>query len=464
MQKDSAPYTEIPAEQVRLAVGIQLARDGWPAARWWTNYHDAQLDALIEHALAASPTMIIAKTRVSQARSQVEIVKAGLDLPLVLFGAIDREHISANGFLGPFAQNEPALGLTGPWYTEGIIGVGTSINIDLFGRHRSEVSTAMGAENARIAEVSAVELEVATDVAQLYFGIQTTYATIDLLRQSRDVAAFAVEAYSARHARGLSSEVLMHEALSQQLAIDRQITGAQARITELREALRALLGADAGALTELKKMPLPTVESSLPSALSYELLARRPDLQALRWYVQSSFNRIDAAKAAFYPSFDIRAFFGLNALHLDDLFDISSKQINIIPGFSLPLFDSGRLNANLDSARSASNVLITQYNQAVLNAVRDVAVTGSRLQDLNSQIRMQEQRVKAIEFTQDSAAARYERGLANKLVAVQARQPVIVERLTLLELNSRQLIQDIALIKALGGGYRTDAPLALVPK
>src|SRR5262249_13575010 len=147
-----------------------------------------------------------------------------------------------------------------------------------------------------------------------------------------------------------------------------------------------------------------------------------------------------------------------------DLFDASSKQINIIPGFSLPLFDAGRLNANLGNARTASNILITQYNQAVLNAVRDVAVTGSRLQDLEEQIRMQKQRVKEIEFTRDSAVARYERGLANKLVAVQARQPVIVESVTLLELNSRQLIQDIALVKALGGGYRTDTPIALSPR
>jgi len=465
MQKDTQPpYTEITEDQIRLADGIRLARDGWPSARWWTAYNDPQLNALIEQGLAASPTMVIAKTRVSQARSQVQIVKAGTDLPLVLFGAIDREHISSKGFLGPFATSDPQLGTDGPWYTEGIVGVGTSINIDLFGQRRAQVDTAMGAHNARIAEVSAVELEVSTDIAQLYFGIQTTYATIDLMQESREVALFSVETHTARHARGLESEVLSQQAIAQQLGVERQITAARARITQLREALRALIGSGPTDLADIKQVSLPQTEPALPSTLSYELLARRPDLQALRWYVQSSFSRIDAAKAAFYPSFDIRALFGFNALHLDDLFNHESKQINIIPGLSLPLFDSGRLNANLESARSASNTLITQYNQAVLNAVRDVAVTGSRLQDLQEERRLQERRVQAMEFTRDSAGARYERGLSSKLVAMQSRQPVIVERLSLLELNARQLSQDIALTKALGGGYRNETPVALSPR
>jgi multidrug efflux system outer membrane protein len=464
IRKESKPYPQIPEEQVRLAEGIRLVRDGWPSARWWTQYNDAQLNALIERGLAAAPTMSIAKTRVAQTRSQVEIVKAGIDLPLVLLGAIDQEHVSARGFLGAYAGNQPLIGADGPWYTEGIVGLGTNMNIDLFGQRRAQVDAAMGAENARIAEVSAVELEVATDVAQLYFGIQTAFATIELLQQSHEIALFVVEAHQARHARGLESEVLTYDAVARQLAVDRQVTAIRARIAQLREAMRALIGARPDDLAHIGQVALPSAEPALPGTLSYELLARRPDLQALRWYVQSSFDRIDAAKAAFYPSFNIRAFFGFNALHLEDLFNSESKQINVIPGMSLPLFDSGRLNANLDSARNASNTLIVQYNQAVLNAVRDVAVAGSRVQALQEEMRLQERRLQAIEFMHASASANYGRGLASKLAAMQARQPVIVEQLALLDLNARQLSQDIALIKALGGGYRNGTPLTPSPR
>jgi multidrug efflux system outer membrane protein len=225
-----------------------------------------------------------------------------------------------------------------------------------------------------------------------------------------------------------------------------------------------LIGTGPDGLPVIEPVALPRVQGSLPDTLSYELLARRPDLQALRWYVQSSFDRIDAAKAAFYPSFDIKAFFGFDALHLGDLFTHASQQINLIPGLYLPIFDGGRLNANLGGARAVSNTLIEQYNQAVLNAVRDVAQTGSRLQVLDAQTQLQKQRIDSVAFVRDSAEAHYQRGLASRLTALEARQPVIAEQVSLLTLNGQMLSQEIVLTKALGGGYRADPPVELKPR
>jgi multidrug efflux system outer membrane protein len=228
--------------------------------------------------------------------------------------------------------------------------------------------------------------------------------------------------------------------------------------------LRALIGAGPTDLPDIRRAPLPASQAGLPSTLSYELLARRPDLQALRWYVQSSFDRIDAAKAAFYPSFNIRAFFGFDSLHLKDLFIHASQQINLIPGLTLPVFDGGRLNANLRNTRSASNTLIAQYNQAVLNAVRDVAITGSHWQSLDAEGQLQAQKVQAVSFGKDSAEARYRRGLGSRLAAMEARQPVIAEQVAMLTIDGQKLSQEIALIKALGGGYRADSPIELNPR
>ncbi|HEX7907614.1 MAG TPA: MdtP family multidrug efflux transporter outer membrane subunit [Paraburkholderia sp.] len=461
---NGTPYAQIPPEQIRLADDIHLARDGWPAARWWTAYSDPQLDALIERGLASAPTMVIARTRVAQAKSDVELVKAGTNLQVVALGSLDREHISANGFLGPFAKNEPAAGLTGPWYTEGIVGLGASFDVDLWGKQRAEVAASLGVHNARLAEESAVELEISTDVAQIYYGIQTNYRLIELLEESQQVTAFSVETHTARAARGLESRTFVEQARAQQLAVQRQIVAARGQIKQFRESLRTLLGAGPTDVPGIEPVPLPQSQAGLPSTLSYELLARRPDLQAMRWYVESSFDRIDAAKAAFYPSFDIKAFFGLDALHLADLFTHASQQINLIPGLTLPIFDGGRLNANLGGVRSASNLLIEQYNQAVLNAVRDVASTGSRLQDLDAETQLQTQKVQAVAFVRDSAEAHYRRGLESRLAALEARQPVIAEQVALVSLDGQRLSQEIALAKALGGGYRAETPVELKPR
>jgi multidrug efflux system outer membrane protein len=184
----------------------------------------------------------------------------------------------------------------------------------------------------------------------------------------------------------------------------------------------------------------------------------------VRWVVQASFDRIDAAKAAFYPRFDIRAFYGFNALHLSDLFNHASQQFNLIPGLTLPLFDGGRLDANLGGARTASNTLIAQYNQAVLNAVRDVAVTGTRLQALDNEAKLQRQKVQAVSFARGSAQARYQRGLGSRYLAMEARQPLIAEQIALLTVDGQRIGQEIALAKALGGGYRAEAPVELKPR
>jgi multidrug efflux system outer membrane protein len=458
MHETGKPLSEIDPARIRLADDIHLAREGWPSARWWTRFNDPQLDGLIERSLAGSPTIVAARLRVSQARAQVELARAGSNLQVTALAAIDEDHVSSQGFLGPYALKLPAIGANGPWYTEGLVGLGASLDIDIWGQQRAAVAAAIGVQNAHLAEEAAVELAMSTEIAQIYYGIQTNYKELSLLRESRKAVAFSVEAHAARAARGLEAQTQTEQARTQQLAIDLRIAAANGGVRQFREALRALIGAGSDGLDEIRPVPLPQPQAALPATLSYELLARRPDLQALRWYVQSSLDRIEAAKAAFYPSFDIKAFFGFNALRLTDLFTHGSQQINLVPGLDLPIFDGGRLNANLHGATTVSNSLVAQYNQAVLDAVRDVAMAGSRLQEIEAETRIQNERIDAARFAQRSAEAHYKPGLADRLAALQARQPVFAERMALLDLQSRQLSEKIALIKALGGGYKSETP------
>ena len=120
-------------------------------------------------------------------------MRAGTNLQVTALAAVDRERVSSNGFLGAYSTNDPAIGATGPWYTEGIVGLGASLDIDLWGKQRAQVEAAIDVHNTRLAEVAAIELEMSADVAQIYYGIQTTYQLIDLLVQLQDVAAFNVD-------------------------------------------------------------------------------------------------------------------------------------------------------------------------------------------------------------------------------------------------------------------------------
>ncbi|EAA7245793.1 multidrug resistance transporter [Salmonella enterica] len=454
VRKDTAAHQQLKPEQIKLADDIHLASSGWPQAQWWKQFNDPQLDALIQRTLSGSHTLAEAKLREEKAQSQADLLEGASRLQVAALGMVNRQRASANGFLGPYALDAPRLGMDGPYYTEGTVGLLARFDFDLWGVHRSAVDAAIGAKNATLAETAAVELALSAGVAQLYYSIQADYQMLDLLQQTRDVIDYAVKAHQSKVAHGLEAKVPYHGARAQVLAVDKQIAAVKGQIKETRESLRALVGAGADSLAEIKPVSLPQVQTGLPSSLSYELLARRPDLQAMRWYVQASLSQVESARAMFYPSFDIKAFFGLDSIHIDQLFKGSSRQFNVIPGLSLPLFDGGRLNANLESTRASSNMIIERYNQSVLNAVRDVAIDGTRLQTLNDERELQAQRVEASRFTLNAAQAAYQRGLGSRLQATEANLPVLAEEMSLLMLDTQRVMQNIQLIKSLGGGYR----------
>lgn len=451
IRNDSAPHAQLQPAQIKLASDIHLASQGWPQAQWWRQFNDPQLSALIEKTLSGSHTLAEAKLREEKAQSQAELLEGGSKLQMAALGMINRQRASANGFLGPYALDAPRLGMDGPYYTEATVGLVAGLDLDLWGAHRSAVEAAIGAHNAALAETAAVELALSVGVAQLYYSMQASFQMQSLLEQTRDVIDYAVQAHQSKVAHGLEAKVPYHGARAQVLAVDKQIAAVKGQIKETRESLRALMGTDG--MPEIKPVALPKVQTGIPATLSYDLLARRPDLQAMRWYVQSSLDQVDAARALFYPSFDLKVFFGLDSIHIDTLFKSTSRQINVIPGLRLPLFDGGRLNANLKNSRATSNMLIERYNQSVLNAVRDVAINGTRLQTLDEERTLQAERVDATRYTQSAAEAAFNRGLGSRLQATEAQLPVLAEQMSLLVLDSQRVIQSIQLIKSLGGGY-----------
>ncbi|VTN11548.1 Multidrug resistance outer membrane protein MdtP precursor [Raoultella terrigena] len=148
-------------------------------------------------------------------------------------------------------------------------------------------------------------------MAQLYFAMQATFQKIELLNQLEEIARLSVQAHEHRTRRGVEDSVDIANAQAELLAAQQQTITAKGTLTQYRETLRALIGADANSMPEIHPVPLPTLQETLPDSLSFELLARRPDLQALRGYVTASLSQVDAAKAAFYPHFDIKGLLGI---------------------------------------------------------------------------------------------------------------------------------------------------------
>ena len=453
---DPAEVAIINPQQAQLSAVIHLAGSGWPASNWWTKYNDPQLNMLISQALQNSPRVQAAQLQIAQSEANVDVARSLSGVQATAVAAQNRLRTSHRSFTWPYSFSLPESS-SGPWYTLNTVGIGGALNIDLWGTDRARVAAAIGEKNARLAETAATEQAVAANVAQLYFSIQSSWQRIALLQQQEQISSFSVAAHKDRVARGLEDDVALAGAQSEYLSAQQQLLGEQTVLASTKEVLRALIGAaaDSAAIASLQPRPLPQTQQGLPPVLSYQLLSRRPDLQALRGYVLSSLSRVEVAKTAFYPHFDIKAFWGYNALNVGDLFKYSFQQINLLPGLYLPLFNGGRLNANLRAARTASNILIKQYNQAVLDAVRDVAVSSQQLNSVNQQLVMQQQKVAAAQVSADSADARYRRGLMSLYASREVQRVTLAQQLLLTDMQYRQISTDISLTQALGGGYNS---------
>ncbi|MEB2702446.1 multidrug resistance outer membrane protein MdtQ [Citrobacter koseri] len=427
-------------------------KNGWPDSQWWKAYHDPQLDALIDNALQHSPDMQVAEQRIQLAEAQAKAVEAQ-DGPRLDFSAdVERQKMSAEGLMGPFAITDPAAGTTGPWYTNGTFGLTADWDLDLWGKNRAEVSARIGVVKAREAEQAQTRQLLASGVARLYWEWQTQAALKAVLTQIEHEQQNVITVDRQLYQNGITSSVEGVETDIDAGKTQQQLNDVAGKMKIIEARLSALTNAQSASLT-LRTVALPVTESQLPAQLSYELLARRPDLQAAHWYIESSLGSVDAAKAAFYPDINLMAFLQQDALHLSDLFRHSAQQMGVTAGLTLPIFDSGRLNASLDIAKAQSNLSVANYNKAVVDAVNDVARAASQVETMAEKNQHQRQIEHDAQRVVGLAQARFNAGIIAGSRVSQAKIPALREHCNGLILQGQWLDASIQLTSALGGGY-----------
>ncbi|SUH92486.1 lipoprotein [Salmonella enterica subsp. enterica serovar Typhimurium] len=197
---------QTPSSHVDSSLPAAL-KNGWPDSQWWKAYHDAQLDALIDNAIQHSPDMQVAEQRIQLAEAQAKAVEAQ-DGPQLDFSAdIERQRMSAEGLMGPFAITDPAAGTTGPWYTNGTFGLTAGWDLDLWGKNRAEVTARIGAVKAREAEQEQTRQLLASGVARLYWEWQTQAALKNVLMQIEHEQQNVVAVNRELYQHGITSSV-----------------------------------------------------------------------------------------------------------------------------------------------------------------------------------------------------------------------------------------------------------------
>lgn len=442
---------QTPAMSVSSSLPAAL-QNGWPQSQWWKQYQDPQLDALITRALTNAPDLKVAQQRIALAEAQARMAEAA-DGPAVNFSSdVERQKMSAEGLMGPFALTDPAAGTTGPWYTNGTFGLTAGWDLDLWGKNRAEVEGRIGLVRARNAELQQAQQLLASSVARLYWEWQTEAAIKTVLSNIEQQQEAIVAVDRKLYQQGITSSVEGAETDISAGKTQQKLAEVAGNMKIIEARLQALTNRQSSTLA-LHSVPLPAVQTKMPASLGYELLARRPDLQAAHWYIEASLKEVDAAKAAFYPDINLMAFLQQDALHLSDLFRHSAQQMGVTAGLTLPIFDSGRLNANLDIASAQNGLSIANYNKAVVDAVNQVARSATQVETLMEKNARQKQVQQDASRIVALAEARLKAGLIAGSRVNQARIPALEEQINGLKLQGQWLDASIQLTSALGGGY-----------
>jgi NodT family efflux transporter outer membrane factor (OMF) lipoprotein len=192
----------------------------------------------------------------------------------------------------------------------------------------------------------------------------------------------------------------------------------------------------------------------LPATLSAELVGRRPDLVAARLRAEAAAKRIDVAQAQFYPNVNLSAFIGAQSLELDMLTKNGSDIGSIGPAITLPIFDGGRLRGRLRGAEADYAEAVANYEKTLVQALQEVADAAVSQRALSPQLELIEAAVASAEEAWRVQNERYEGGLANYLEVLNAEDYLLANQRTRTDMTTRSLTLDIALQRALGGGYQ----------
>jgi NodT family efflux transporter outer membrane factor (OMF) lipoprotein len=427
--------------------GMPVSPAAWPARDWWQRYGDAQLNRMVEEALATSPTMRMADARVRQAVAVVGVAGAAQS-PQVSGGArSNRVEFSEN-------SNVPKP-LAGSWKWSNEATLNFSYELDFWGKNQSIVDAALNRQKAAEVETEAVRLMLTVGMTQSYLKLSQLYAQRDL---AESVLADRQQILALTRRRVAAQIDSQGELKQSELAIPvakADIAAADEGIALVRTQLAALMGAGPDRGLTIDRPQLKNIRpSAVPSLLSSDLIARRPDVVAQRWRVEGFRKDIDVAKAQFYPTVNLNALIGLQSLGFSSFLQAGSGIASAGGALNLPIFDGGRLRGNLALRDAEYDLAVEAYNQTLVDAARDVVSQLVSIRWLAERNTLQAEALDTAQQAYALTVQRYRSGVGNYLQVLAAQIQVLAQQRAQIELDTRAFDLDMQLARALGGGYR----------
>jgi NodT family efflux transporter outer membrane factor (OMF) lipoprotein len=440
-----APTPDVPAGWTRLdptARPVARAETPGDLSQWWQRLNDPLLSGLIDEALQASPDLRTAQARLREARARRTVAAAGQYPNVTASGGASRSQSS----------EEVGSGETRNFFSAGF---DASWELDVFGGVRRSVEAAEADLASSLASLEDTRVSLASEVALNYVEVRTRQILLGIARDNLASQSETLQLTEWRAQAGLVSSQDVEQARSNREQTRAQIPLLETSLAEAEHALDILLGKTPGTLHARLAAPgaLPVLPDQIAVGIPADTLRQRPDVRAAERRLAAETARVGVAEAARYPSFNLSGSIGLEALTFGALGSSDAVASSLFAGIAGPLFDAGRLRAQVEIQDAVREQAQVAYEQTVLVALLDVENALVALVRNRERVEALASAVESVRNAAQLARQRYSAGLIDFQSVLDSERSVLLLEESLASARANGVQALIRLYKALGGGW-----------
>ncbi len=419
--------------------------------RWWTEFDDPLLDSLVDRAVKSNLDLRIAQARIREARAVRVGTAAGLWPTLGTSASYKRNRTSQNAFAispgggggGQLDQNFYQAGFDSSW------------EIDVFGGTRRSVEAADASVEATVENLRDTLVTLLGDVAKNYVDLRGVQGRLAVSRENLKAQQDTLELTRVRFQAGLASDLEVAQAEAQVNTTAALIPALESSLKGDMYGLDLLLGLEPGSLAgELNTTEaIPRLPSKVLIGLPSELLRRRPDIRSAERQLAAATAQVGAAMADLFPKFSLTGDIGLQSISASNWFNRGSRFWTIGPTVSWPIFDAGKIRANIEIRNAQQEQALTQYEKSVLNAFQEVETALVHYANEQATYRSLTDAVAANRRALTMANELYIRGLNDFLNVLDTQRALYVTESALVQSQANMAANLVTLYKTLGGGW-----------
>ena len=424
---------------------------------WRDFFLDPRLRQVIETGLANNRDLRIAAGNVLQARAQLRVQRSDLLPTATVSGAgTYTNNVFGAGGGGVGGGVGPGAGVgTGSSDLE-IYSINAGISafeLDLFGRIRNLSRAAQEQVFASEEAQRSTRISLIAEIANTWLTMASDQEQLRIARETLETFRQTLELTTAQFRIGVGSELEVQQAETNFQSARNDIATLETRVAQDQNALNLLVGTTVPVAQLPAELAAGDVTlDALPANISSDILLRRPDVLRAEHQLIAENANIGAARSAFFPTISLTGTVGTIGTALSNLFSGGSFTYNASPGISLPIFDAGRRQGNLDFARASEQVAVATYEQTIQVAFREVSDALAQRGRIGEQLEAQTARATAATGAARLSDARFRAGVDSFLVTLDAQRQAYAAEQQLVTTRLTRATNLVELYRSLGGG------------